>query len=46
MLTCLNGQERTVAEFANIFQQSGWKLVRVYTDGFNYHDNKAIGVPA
>ncbi|KAI0084847.1 S-adenosyl-L-methionine-dependent methyltransferase [Irpex rosettiformis] len=45
MLAGLNGHERTVPQFADIFERSGWKLVRVHTDGFNYHDSKAIGVP-
>ncbi|KAI0087132.1 S-adenosyl-L-methionine-dependent methyltransferase [Irpex rosettiformis] len=46
MLSQLNGQERTIAQFARLFERSGWKLVRVHTDGFNYHDIKTIGVPA
>ena len=46
MLTGLNGHERTIPEFAKLFERSGWKLVRVHADGFNYHDIKTIGVPA
>ena len=46
MLNYMNGHERTVSEFASIFERSGWKLVRVHSDGFNYHDIKIIGVPA
>ncbi|KAI0088859.1 S-adenosyl-L-methionine-dependent methyltransferase [Irpex rosettiformis] len=46
MTACLNGQERTVPHFARIFERSGWKLVRVHTEGHNFHDIKMIGVPA
>ncbi|KAI0755412.1 O-methyltransferase [Irpex lacteus] len=46
MLVGHNAHERTVPEFANIFERSGWKLVRVHSEGFNFHDIKIIGVPA
>ncbi|KAI0795363.1 S-adenosyl-L-methionine-dependent methyltransferase [Irpex lacteus] len=45
LMTGLNGKERTAAQFAEIYKQSGWKLVRVHADGFNYHDIKTIAVP-
>ncbi|KAI0084838.1 S-adenosyl-L-methionine-dependent methyltransferase [Irpex rosettiformis] len=45
LLAGLNGKERTVAQFADIYQKSGWKLVSVHADGFNYHDIKTIAVP-
>ncbi|KAI0798589.1 O-methyltransferase [Irpex lacteus] len=46
MLVGLNGHERTIPEFANILERSGWKLVRVHSEGFNFHDIKIIGIPA
>ncbi|KAI0795374.1 S-adenosyl-L-methionine-dependent methyltransferase [Irpex lacteus] len=46
MLAVLNGQERTIPQFAKVFERSGWRLVRVHTDGLNYHDSKLICVPA
>ncbi|KDQ09293.1 hypothetical protein BOTBODRAFT_164961 [Botryobasidium botryosum FD-172 SS1] len=30
MLTCCNGKERTLDDWISLFDQSGWKLVRVY----------------
>lgn len=46
MLVGLNGHERTIPEFVNILERSGWKLVRVHSEGFNFHDIKIIGIPA
>ena len=46
MLTGLNGHERTIPEFAKLFERSGWKLVRVHeSEGFSFHDIKLVGVP-
>ncbi|EPQ59057.1 S-adenosyl-L-methionine-dependent methyltransferase [Gloeophyllum trabeum ATCC 11539] len=47
MLTLLNGSERTVAQFADLFEQSGWKLARVHHGvGFAGLNSKFIGIPA
>ena len=46
MLVTLNGRERTVAEYDDIFEASGWKLTRVSLDkGFQSTHSKIIGVP-
>ena len=46
MLTLLNGIERTIAEFADLFKRSGWKLDRVFYSGDSEMENtKLIAVP-
>lgn len=30
MMTLMNGVERTLAQFARLLLQAGWKVVRVY----------------
>lgn len=46
MMNLLNGKERTVAQFKELFDQSGWKLTQViHGEGF-ISVGKVIAVPA
>ena len=46
MLAFLNGIERTVAEFDELFKRSGWKLERVFhSAGFEIENAKLVAVP-
>ena len=44
MLHIANGSERTLAQFVELFDESGWEVVRVHT-GFGTQDVKIVGVP-
>lgn len=47
MLTSLNGSERTVRHYDNLFGASGWSLSRVFINkGFQSQSSKIVGVPA
>lgn len=45
MLHIANGSERTIAQFVKLFEESGWKVMKVYA-GFGTQDVKIIGAPA
>ncbi len=46
MLSFSNGAERTIAQFSELFEKGGWKLVRVVQgDGFEGENSKLIGIP-
>lgn len=46
MLTVLNGGERTAAAYKSLFEQSGWRLVRIESqDNVRSMDTKIVGVP-
>ncbi|GJE87381.1 S-adenosyl-L-methionine-dependent methyltransferase [Phanerochaete sordida] len=46
MMEAVNGQERTIKEFQNILQQSGWKMSSVHLQPRSYPMGKIIAVPA
>lgn len=48
MLTVLNAVERMTPQFVKLFEQGGWKLVRVHkpNGGLAIQGVKIIGVPA
>jgi hypothetical protein len=46
MMSLFNSQERTVLQFQQLMDQSGWKLVQVYYgDPFAVGQSKAIAIP-
>ena len=46
MMALFNASERTVAEFATILTQTGWKLERVFRSGDSDIENaKLLAVP-
>ena len=45
-MTCLNGQERTITYFRELFKQAGWKLSSVHYDGPSVvRYQKVVAVP-
>ena len=46
MLALTNGDERTVARFQKLFEESGWKLTKViHIEGFEVENSKLVAVP-
>ncbi|KAI0826305.1 O-methyltransferase [Irpex lacteus] len=47
MMVAINATERTVDQFDKLFEQGGWKLIRVYlADGTVTQGSKLVAVPA
>ncbi|KAI0771380.1 O-methyltransferase-domain-containing protein [Irpex lacteus] len=46
MMTVLNGSERTAQQYERLFEESGWKLTRIFVDeGLQSTHSKIIGIP-